>query len=234
MKSTAQLDDTVLSAPFAGTIARRSIDDGEVVAAGRTLFRLVETNRLEARIGLSPRAAAAIHTGQSAEVRVGNRTGQSKLTTLMPELDARTRTRGAVFSLGPAMTSLVVAGQVAEVTVAERVSEAGFWLPTTALVRNIRGMWSCFAAVPLNKTAGRNGLYRIVRRDLEALFVDGDRVYVRGTIRDADEIVQSGAHRVVPGQIVQRRNRTATNGPHSEPGSGRPVFEKRDSRKAAP
>lgn len=207
----ARLLDAVIVAPYGGTVARRYVDDGEVVAAGRPVFRLLETDRLEVRVGLTPRAAGTLQIGDLVDVRIGNRTGKATLIALLPELDPQTRTRTAVFSLNATPASRAVAGEVAEVTVEHRVAEAGFWLPTAALVRNVRGMWSCFAAVPLTRNGRRSAFYRIVRRDLETLFVDGERVYVRGTIRDGDEIVTAGTHRVVPGQIVQRRESPGTD-----------------------
>ncbi|MFQ5733068.1 MAG: efflux RND transporter periplasmic adaptor subunit [Planctomycetaceae bacterium] len=208
----AQLEDAVLVAPFAGTIARRFVDDGEVVAAGRAIFRLVETSRLEARVGLSPRAATPLRIGQTVDVRLGNAKGTATLTALLPELDPQTRTRAAVFSLDAGIASQAVAGEVIEVVVPQVVRERGCWLPTSALVRSVRGLWSCFAAVPLKGAAGTGrgtSLYRIERRDLETLFVEGDRVFVRGTIRNDDEIVAKGTHRVVSDQIVQRRKRSS-------------------------
>ena len=45
------------------------------------------------------------------------------------------------------------------------------------------------------------GAYR--RRELELLHEEGERVYVRGTLRDGDLVVIEGLQRLVPDLIVR-------------------------------
>ena len=88
-------------------------------------------------------------------------------------------------------------GQTVRLGVMESQSQAGFWVPATALVPRERGLWSVYGVGPAS-----GGAFEVVRRDVEVLHDSGDRLFVRGTIRPGDRIVASGAHRIVPGQLV--------------------------------
>jgi hypothetical protein len=55
----------------------------------------------------------------------------------------------------------------------------------------------------LDPAAETEGLYRASRREVQVLYSETERVYVRGAISDGDMVVASGLHRVVPGQIVR-------------------------------
>ncbi|MEM7594482.1 MAG: efflux RND transporter periplasmic adaptor subunit, partial [Cyanobacteria bacterium P01_A01_bin.83] len=41
------------------------------------------------------------------------------------------------------------------------------------------------------------------RRYVELLETQGDRVLVRGTLQEGDEIIVDGTHRLIPGQLVK-------------------------------
>jgi hypothetical protein len=89
-------------------------------------------------------------------------------------------------------------GEIARLRVSQTEQMQGFWLPTTALSRGERGLWSCFAIV-------RDGdAYRVEKRDVEVLYTEGDRVLVRGTISANEDVVSSGTQRLVNGQIVTK------------------------------
>jgi hypothetical protein len=115
----------------------------------------------------------------------------------LPEIDESTRTAAVVFQFDPGQRLLV--GQLARLALQQRVDTKGIWLPTSALVKGIRGLWSCFA---VEKTHDR-GAYEVRRRDVEVLHTEADRVFVRGTINDGDRIIKDGVQRVVPGQLVK-------------------------------
>jgi len=74
----------------------------------------------------------------------------------------------------------------------------GFWLPSSALTREIRGLWSVYA---VEKDEG--GANRVRRRYVEVIHVEGDRARVRGTDNEPFDYIARGVHRVVPGQKVR-------------------------------
>ena len=77
---------------------------------------------------------------------------------------------------------------------------ARFWTPSTALVKGVRGLWSCYVVEP--GPANEVGVARVEARDVEVLHVDERRAFVRGALAPGDLVVSSGAHRIVPAQRV--------------------------------
>jgi multidrug efflux pump subunit AcrA (membrane-fusion protein) len=82
---------------------------------------------------------------------------------------------------------------------AQTIAVSGYWLPTTALVRGVRGLWSCYVL----GTSEQNDAFRVERRDVEVLHTESDRVLVRGTLQSGDRVVMSGTHRLVSEQLVR-------------------------------
>ncbi|MBW4652095.1 MAG: efflux RND transporter periplasmic adaptor subunit [Kaiparowitsia implicata GSE-PSE-MK54-09C] len=212
---TVDLDKSVLRSPFAGTVSQRLVDEGVVVSPGQPLLRLVEAGALEARVGVPTAVAQRLQVGQAYPVQVGDRTLMAEITALLPEVEATSRTVTTVLRLPP--DAGLTLGQTAQLQLAETHAEAGYWLPSTALVPGERGLWSVYvlraepsAGSGFNRdlsepetepeTLGHN---TVARRDVEVLHTEGDRLLVRGTLQPGDRAIVSGAHRIVPGQRVQ-------------------------------
>ena len=124
-------------------------------------------------------------------MRVDGEDVPAVVQSLAPDVNQSTRTRNAIFRIEPSGAS-VLPGQVARLAIAEQVSQEGFWVPTTALSRGTRGLWSLFVA--------EEGA--VVRREVELLDTVGPNSFVRGTLSPEDKIITSGTHRVVVGQKV--------------------------------
>ena len=73
----------------------------------------------------------------------------------------------------------------------------GAWVPVTALRDGVRGLWTVLVAVPSD--AGSV----VAEEAVEILYADETRALVRGTFADGARLIESGAHRVTPGQAVQ-------------------------------
>jgi multidrug efflux pump subunit AcrA (membrane-fusion protein) len=93
----------------------------------------------------------------------------------------------------------LVPGQLVRLEVGETIESAGFWLPTSALLRRQRGLWCCYVVV-VDRERPSTG--RVETRDLEVLHTEGQRVFVRGTLQPGETVIAAGTHRVVPGQRV--------------------------------
>ncbi len=187
-------DDTRLIAPFSGTIASRNFDEGAVISAGQVVFRLVQHQPLEAWFGLPPEAASNVSAGDVLPVTVNNQTRQAKVTGIVPELDATTRTQTVVLTLDADASRGWVPAQVARVSLDNQRKEEGFWLPNAALLQGARGLWSVYVV---------NDEDQIARRDVEIIYSESQRSYVRGTITSGDRVVASGVNRLVPGMQVR-------------------------------
>ncbi len=83
--------------------------------------------------------------------------------------------------------------------VARSLTVEGFWLDTAAVMQAQRGLWECYV-IELDKS-GDVGV--AVRRSVEILQTEGNRVLVRGAIRTGDRVVVSAIHRLSAGQRVR-------------------------------
>lgn len=193
-----ELSKSVLKAPFSGTIASRRVDEGTVVDSGQAVLRLVEDGQIEAHIGVPTAIAARLPLGSRQTVNVDGMEFAAAVVSKLPEVDRSTRTLTVVFELPASAVGRVNPGQVARLAFQETIASPGYWLPTSALVQGVRGLWSCYAVVSEN-----GATYTVERRDVEILKTESDRVLVRGTLQAGDRIVRNGTHRLVPGQAVK-------------------------------
>jgi multidrug efflux pump subunit AcrA (membrane-fusion protein) len=93
------ISKAVITAPFAGRVSDRLVDEGVVVSGGQTVLQLTEGGATEARIGLPAEVANSLSLGSAQSVAVGERTFAATVTALLPELDSTSRTVTAVLTL---------------------------------------------------------------------------------------------------------------------------------------
>lgn len=206
---------STIKAPFAGTVSKRLIDEGTVVSAGQPILRLVEDGKVEVEVGVPVSANAILKPGSMQNVRVGQKTYKARVLSLLPELDSSTRTLTVILTLDDSVAAEVAPGQIARLDLVETIPSSGYWLPTTALVKANRGLWSCYvlaedekgqhrgATTALSSLSTTDSTFRVERRDVEILHTDSERVLVRGTIQPGDQAIIKGTQRIVPGQLVR-------------------------------
>ena len=201
------LEKTILKAPFTGTISARLADEGTVVGAGQSLLRLVENDLTEAQIGVPVTVASKLKPGDSLPLQIGQKTYTATVFSLLPELDADTRTVTVILRLDRTAIAETVPGQIARLKIAEEIPVTGYWLPTTALVKSSRGLWSTYVLGQSNLVSGTESepinSFEVERRDVEILYTDSDRVLVRGTLQPDEKVIIEGTHRLVSGQLVR-------------------------------
>lgn len=190
------LDKSVLLAPFAGEVSQRAVDEGAVIGNGQAAISLVENSAVEARIGLPVAVARTLSIGEQQSVKVGDRTYLAVVSAQLPAIEQDSQTVTVVLNLAGDLP--VVIGETARLMVNDRQAEAGYWVPSTALIAGDRGLWSIYV-LGKRESAG----YRVARRDVEVLYTEGDRTFVRGLVEVGDRIITSGTHRMVAGQLVQ-------------------------------
>lgn len=199
-----ELQQSTLKAPFSGTIAKRLVDEGTVVSVGESILTLVETGTLEVHVGVSVNTASRIPLGSNQQLQIGSKTYQAQVLSTLPQLDSATRTLTVVLGLDESAATEVRVGQVARLKLSENIADSGYWLPTTALVRGVRGLWSCYVLGNSENVANNpNQAFRVEKQELEILQTESDRVFVRGTIQNNDRVIVNGNHRLVTGQLVR-------------------------------
>ena len=201
--SMAELDvmisKSTLVAPFSGTVTRRYLDPGTIAQPSAPVIRLVEQQHLEAWVGFPVSVVSNMKIGDSYQANVNGESFDVTVRAKIPELDPATRTQMVVLEFSEKAASRVVSGQLCEVPISTSVEGSGFWLPTSALSKGVRGLWTVLAVVP-----GTDGTeYRTERRDIEIIKTADDNVLARGTINENDMIVVDGIHRIANGQSVR-------------------------------
>lgn len=191
------IEKSVVRAPFAGTVGARFVDTGVVVAAGTAVIDLLESDRPQARIGISPAAAAGLRPGDGVRLINGGEALDGRVVAVRPDVSTATRTVGVLIDVlaGPRASF----GDTVELRVRRRVDAEGFWLPISALSEGERGLWS---VLTIQSEDGETD--RVGQEAVEVVHTDGDRVFVRGTLRPGQRVVAGGLNRIIPGQRIAR------------------------------
>ena len=199
-----QLADSVLRAPFTGSIERILADEATIVGPSQPLMQLLELGVLEAWIGVPVDAAGAIRVGDVHRLVIGDQEARATITSILPQLDRTTRTVQVVLRLDTNSSGTVMPGQIAQLALRRPVREPGYWVPLGALAASHHGLWSLYALDdPLEPGRSGEPIHRVRRADVQVLHSETDRVFVRGSLPPRTLIVAAGVHRVVAGQKVQ-------------------------------
>ena len=190
------LEESVLKSPYAGCVGKFFVDAGSMVSPNIGIVELVEVDQLEAWVGVSPGSLQKFKVGSKYTISIGEQKMSATFKAVMPQLDRDTRTVQIVLQLSPA-TKNIVPGQVVMLHLDHSVSRKGVWVPIDALARSDHGLWSVYVA--------EDGVLK--RSEVEVLYTEASRVYVRGSIVDGDLIVSGGVHRIVAGQKVETINK---------------------------
>ncbi len=191
---------SVIYAPFDGRVSLRLVDEGVVVSPGQSILRLVEGNALEARIGVPNPMASRIPLGSTQALEVNGQSFRGEVTALLPELDDDSQTVTVVMTLPGAAQPTI--GATARLTLQDQQEDVGYWLPTSALVAGERGLWSAYVLKKPEDDTDET-LYQVSRREVEVLYTESERAFVRGLLQPGEEIITSGTHRLTPGQLVK-------------------------------
>ena len=189
-----QIDLARITAPFSGTVTARMSDEGAIAAPGQPVFELVETEFLEARIGVTAALAQTLIVGDVYDLISDRGPVSATLRSVTGVIDTSNRTVTTLFDIEDATSTS--AGAVVRLGMEQQITEPGLWLPVSALTEADRGLWSIYIA---RRSSGdwlaEPGL-------VEILHQDGERIFVRGAIRDGDKVIIDGLQRITPGQPV--------------------------------
>jgi RND family efflux transporter MFP subunit len=186
----AKIEQTVIHAPTAGVISKRSALLGSVASVGAELFRMIRDSRVELQAQVPELDIGKIKAGQRARVVHGDDSAVGQVRLVSPVVDAATRL-GLVYVPLPADTVLKP-GMFASAEIEIGVTEA-LAVPQEALVFR-DGRPAAFAVRPDS---------RVQLRLIDTGTRQNGWIEVRGGLERTDRIVVSGAGFLNDGDLVR-------------------------------
>ncbi len=196
------LADSSVAAPFAGSVARRYVSEGEFVAAGASLFDLVALDDMEVEFHLAERDSSLVSEGDRVDVRVApfpDEVFAATVTIISPTIDPRTHTLRVTARVenreGRLRPGLFAR---ADLGVSER--QGVVMIPEEAILLRSDGsvIFRLVGPTEVQRVQISTGVHR-----------DGLVEVVRGLARD-DVVVVRGQTQLIDGSVVDVR--TATGG----------------------
>ncbi|MEO1638133.1 MAG: efflux RND transporter periplasmic adaptor subunit [Pseudomonadota bacterium] len=187
-----QLEQSRITAPFAGVVLEVSTIPGAFIQAGTPLVRLLDTDAFEVRASVPSRYTDFLAPGQA--VMATSETGAEialVLRAVLPVEDPATRTRGVIFSVAAGAIDGAAVGQSLTVQVPVSAARDVLSVPKDALVQ-ARGGWTVYVA------AEGQAQPRTVTIGVPL----GDRYEVVDGLAPGDLVVVRGNERLRPGQAI--------------------------------
>ncbi len=193
-----ELLDSSVKAPFAGHVARRSVELGEFVQPGTELFELVSLDPLEAIFSVTELDTERVRLGQTIDIVVGafpDRSFDGVVTFVAPTIDPATRTLRIKAEVDNS-EGLLRPGLFARVNLGVDQRENVLMVPEEALIQR----------------AGGTSVYRVLEDDrvervpVQTGATSKGLVEVIGPIRVGDRIVRRGHGGLADGMPVVVRD----------------------------
>jgi membrane fusion protein (multidrug efflux system) len=169
--SRKRLTDGTLCAPASGYIAKRSIEPGDIAAAGHPVFEIVQMDPMEVNVGVPETDVHGVRIGQQANITVPALPGESfqgTVRVINVSADPNTRTYMARITVANPKHLLRV-GMVAKATIRGDRTISMVTLPGGAVVRDPQGATQVFVYYPDQKRvyAKRVDLGALIDKDVE-------------------------------------------------------------------
>lgn len=188
-----------VTAPFTGVIIDKMIDPGSVVSPGRPVLKIAKIDAYRVWVRLPSELAEILTLGQEVPIEQDQQTITWQVTAIHPTIDPLTQTRTVILQPRDSkVTNSFTAGGRVDVLFPTKQQQSGFWLPVSALMKEIAGLWSVYLVETIEEKP------TIVRRYVEVIDIGNDQALVLGNLREGMSVVVEGLHRIVPGQIVRQ------------------------------
>lgn len=206
------LRDASVSAPFAGLVARRSVELGEYVEPGKPLFELVSMTPLDVLFSLPELDSQRVTIGQHVEITVAapaEKTFDAVVTFIAPTVDPGSRTLRVKAEVDNS-EGVLRPGLFARIHVGTDQRKSVLMVPEEALVQREGSGWLYLIE------AGD----RVRRVQVETGYQREGRIEVRGAISAGDRVVRRGHGGLADGMVVVVRDSQSTA---VETAAGEPV-----------
>ena len=194
----SQIENSMLAAPFSGTLSKIDAFPGQMTGPGNSLAEVVSDSAPTLEVSIAAKTAQAQFPGRRLEVVMeGGVAAQAVVKSVAPSEDRSTRTRKVLLEIASDLSSQPYAlGSIVKVSFDSFREANGFWLPLSAMQKRAGGLWSIMVLEP----SGDRTIAGL--RTVEVIYVEGDTAYATGALNDGDLVIADGTHRIVPGQNV--------------------------------
>ena len=196
------LADATLRAPMSGTVLRRNIEVGSLVAGGAPGFVLADTRQVKAAFGVSDILVAGLRIGSEQAVTAEAVPGvvfRGRLTRVSPAADPGSRVFEAEVTI-PNADGRLRPGMIAAIEIASSdAAVATIVVPLNAIVRppgETRGY-----AVYVIEGEGELGVARLRRVELGS--VTGNMIGITSGLAGGERVILRGATLVADSQAVR-------------------------------
>lgn len=194
----SQIENSILVAPFSGTLSSVDAWSGQMTGPGNSLAEVVSDSAPTVEVSIAAKTAQAQFVGRRLEVVLeGGIAAEAVIKSVAPLVDRSTRTRKVQLEITGDLSSAQYAlGSIVKVSFDSFREANGFWLPMSAMQKRAGGLWSTMV---LETSASRT---TAALRTIEVIYAENDTAYVTGALKDGDLVIADGTHRIVPGQNV--------------------------------
>ena len=192
------LEKSEIRAPFDGVVTHRYLHAGASASPGVAVFRFVEKDAMEIRVGVTTEVADKLNVGDELTFERGGQADlKARLTRKGPNVNLESRTVTLVFDLDDPRS--VRDGELMDLSLNLTREGDGFWVPLRAMSADVRGLWRVYGV-----QSSDDGSYQhIIFENVQVIAVEGDRAFVTGSMKDGELIVTDGLDRLAPGQRVR-------------------------------
>ncbi|WP_413205952.1 efflux RND transporter periplasmic adaptor subunit [Rhodospirillum sp. A1_3_36] len=207
-------DLSVLTVPYDAVVTARYLDEGAPIQPGQAVLDIREAGAPEARVGLPREEALTLSEGQEVTLFRGTTPLKATVRRIVETVNMETRTVPIILDLAPG--EMALPGEVVQMVTDRWIDKPGIWVPLDALSESRQGLWAVYTVVPEGGEGTQSNGGVLVRREVDVLYVNADRVYVQGDLKPGEQVVAQGSQRLVPGQRV-RVVKTIAFGPEGPP-----------------
>lgn len=191
----ARVQHMTIAAPFAGVVARRLVEPGNVTPQHTHLLTVIDPSQLVTDVNVSELVMPYLAVGDGAEVRIdalGEKLHPGKIVRIHPSIDPATRTGRVEVVLNPVPRG-ARAGQFCRVVLQTGAAEQ-LVVPLAALQRDVEGE-HVFVYQPADGTVRRAAVSSGLRL--------ADRVEIRTGLARGAQVVVKGFLGLAAGQRVK-------------------------------
>ena len=200
----SQLNKTVVTAPFSGTIDEVLTEKGKVVAPGMELFRIVNLNNMYVTANVPENYIGQLKVGAVVDVHLNSlgKNYKGKVRQIGNYINPNNRTFGIEIAL-PNPDNLLRPNQVAVLKIEDYKNPKALLLPENIIQETADG--SKIVYVIEKGSSDKNT--KATQKTIEIGYVSGSNVEVKSGLQTGETVITDGAKSLKDGAIVEVINR---------------------------